>query len=413
MRHRGALLTLFLIVFVDLLGVGIIIPILPGLFLNEGTMIVPADWSLELRNFILGLLIASYPIAQFFGAPVLGRYSDQVGRKKVLALSLLGTALGYLIFAYGLYSGHLWILFAGRILDGFTGGNIAVANSAIADLSPNKTERAQNFGLIGMAFGLGFVLGPFLGGVLGDGNLSPWFGPTVPFLFAAGLTFVNLIMLLKYLPETLKQSMVAKAITKISLWTGALNVIHAFRLPRLRSMFLIAFLHAFGFAFLVQFFPVYLLQKFGLSPSEIGLFFGYIGIWVALSQGLINRITLKYFKSEKILKVSFFLLAASLIALVIPNRLWVLFIIQPFVAAFEGITFPNITAVISELSTDEQQGESLGVTQSLRALADSFPPIIAGVLVSFSPSLPTLVSGVLMVITGLLYLGLYKQKHIL
>ena len=157
------------------------------------------------RGILFGLLIAVFPIAQFFGAPLIGAYSDRVGRKKAMILSLAGTALGYLLMALGIFWKNIPLIFFGRVVVGFAGGNIAVAMSAIADMSDAKTK-AGNFALIGMSFGLGFIMGPFIGGKLSDPSLVSWFDFSTPFFFAALLSALNTALVFLIFRETLTES---------------------------------------------------------------------------------------------------------------------------------------------------------------------------------------------------------------
>jgi DHA1 family tetracycline resistance protein-like MFS transporter len=402
-----ALFILFLVVFLDLLGIGIIIPVLSPLILNGTGDLVPSHWNDATRSHLLGFLIASYPLAQFFGAPVLGKLSDRFGRKKILTVSLFGTMLGYLLFGFGVLSENLWLLFASRILDGFTGGNIAVANSAIADLSPDPQTRAKNFGMIGMAFGFGFVMGPALGGLLSDPSVLPWFGPAVPFWFAAGLSAMNLVFVAFFFKESLQN----KVWSRIRFFMGFHNIAKGLRMPKLRALFAVIFLHAFGFAFFTQFFPVYLVQKFGFEAKDIGLFFAYVGVWIAFSQGVLNRLAVNRFSSERILKWGFPLLALSIASVALPSvPLW-LWLAQPLVAIFEGLVFPNLTTMVSKISSADEQGEVLGITQSLRALAESLPPIIAGFIVVINVHLPTLTSASIIALAGLMYFLFFKPAR--
>lgn len=404
---RQALFILFLVVFLDLLGIGIVIPVLSPLILNGTGGLVPETWTDAQRSHILGFLIASYPLAQFFGAPILGKLSDRFGRKKILSISLVGTLIGYLLFGLGIVQGNLWLLFGSRILDGFTGGNIAVANSAIADLSPDPQERAKNFGLIGMAFGFGFIIGPALGGLLSDSSVLPWFGPAVPFWFAAILSAINLI----FVTFVFKESLHTKVWSQIRFFMGFHNIAKGLRMPKLRVLFAVIFLHAFGFAFFTQFFPVFLVQKFGFGPAEIGGFFAYIGVWIALSQGGFNRLAVSRFSSERILYFGLPFLALALMSITLPNVPAWLWLIQPLVAIFEGLVFPNLTTMVSKISSAEEQGEVLGITQSLRALAESLPPIIAGFIVVINVHLPTLTSASIVALAGLMYFLFFKPVH--
>ena len=180
---RSPLIVIFTTVFIDLVGFGIVIPVLP--FYAEGT-------AFNATPRTVGFLFASYSIMQLIFSPILGRLSDKYGRRPVLFLSIIGTGIGFLILGF---AKAIWMLFVGRILDGITGGNISTAQAYIADIT-TKENRAKGMGLIGAAFGLGFIFGPAIGGIL-----SRW-GIHVPFFFAAGLCFANALLLYFMLPET-------------------------------------------------------------------------------------------------------------------------------------------------------------------------------------------------------------------
>jgi len=173
-----------------MLGIGIIIPVIPALFFDDGGSFFTEAMSYENRSVIYGFLLAAFPIMQFFGAPILGALSDRHGRKPMLMLSLMGTMIGYFLFAIALLYGQLWLLFFSRMLPGFTGGNISIVYSAIADVSDGP-ERTKNFGMIGMAFGLGFILGPAIGGILADNSIVSWFNAATPFWFTNHFTLFS------------------------------------------------------------------------------------------------------------------------------------------------------------------------------------------------------------------------------
>lgn len=258
--------------------------------------ILPAGWTVAQGFILLGWLSAAYPLAQFFAAPILGQLADRYGRKRVLALSIFGTAIGYALFAIGLITKNIPLLFASRILDGMTGGNISVAQAAIADISTAKT-RAKNFGLIGMAFGLGFILGPYIGGKLSDPSVVSWFSAATPFWFAAVLSLVNMVTVLIFLPETLK----TKIKKRLDLSRPFHNVASAFSKPGLRSVMPTSFLFTAGFTFFTTFFGLVLLGKFGFSQSNTGDYFAYVGIWIAIVQGGLVGPVSKKFKDYQVI----------------------------------------------------------------------------------------------------------------
>jgi DHA1 family tetracycline resistance protein-like MFS transporter len=289
-----AFLSLFLTIMIDMLGIGIIIPVLAVVFLSPETTLFSHDVSFATRTLYLGILTTLYPLAQFFGAPIIGALADKFGRKKMLILSLIGTCIGYILFAIGVVCGNLWILFISRLIDGFTGGNISVAQAAISDMAP-PTERLKYFGFIGMAFGFGFIIGPFIGGKLADPNIVSWFTNATPFIFSAILTLVNIISLKLFFKETLLK----KRTEKITAYTGLKNIYKAFSFKETRVLFIVAFLFMFGFTFFTQFSQVFLIKKFDFTQSMIGNYSAVIGILIAVMQGFVGRIVGKKMASAR------------------------------------------------------------------------------------------------------------------
>lgn len=403
---RSTLFTIFLTIFIDLLGIGVIIPVIPALFFEPTNNFFPPEVSIEQRSILYGFLIAAYPILQFFGAPILGALSDRYGRKPMLSLSLVGTMIGYLLFAWAILSQNIWLLFVSRALPGFTGGNIAIILSSIADVSDAKS-RAKNFGLVGMAFGLGFILGPTIGGILADESVVSWFNAATPFWFTAILTFFNILLVKLNFRETLLK----KRESNINVFSGFQNIGVAFQAPNLRAIFIVILLLSLGFSFFTQFFSVLLIQKFSFTEKNIGLLFGWIGIWLAITQGLFVRILSRYIESSKIISFSIFALAVALGLLLIPDQSYWFYILNPLVAIAQGIAAPNMTAVVSEQATPSQQGEILGINQSMQSLGQAVPPIIAGYINTISGSLPILTASVLIFLGWLVYVLVFRKRR--
>ena len=386
---KHSIISIFFTVFIDLIGLGIVIPILPVVILDPIGGILPWNYSYTVRILLYGFLMATYPFAQFFGAPILGTLSDNFGRKKLLLLSLLGTLVGYVIFVTGIIIGNVYMLFLGRIIDGFTGGNISVAQSLISDISDEKTK-ARNFGLIGMAFGLGFVIGPYIGGKLSDPDIYEGFTYATPFFVSILLTILNIILVYFNLQETI----LTKRIVKIDIFTGFKNIKNAFYFEKLRVMFLVIFLLNIGHNFFTQFLQVFLIGKFSFTQSRVADFFAYMGLWIAISQGGIMRPMSKKFSSVSILKVTMVSSAFILPILILPKEpIWLYFII-PLVAILQWMNQPNTSAIISNLTDKDRQGEILGINQSMQSLAQSIPPIIAALATSINIDLPIMFSSV-------------------
>ncbi len=408
MSKRSPLLPVFLTVFLDMLGIGIIIPVLPALFVSEDTSFLPLETSMATRSILYGYLIAVYPLMQFFGAPVLGALSDRYGRRPMLTISLIGTMIGYLLFGTAILMKNLPLLFFSRALPGFTGGNVSIVYSAISDLTVREPQsRPKYFGLVGMAFGLGFILGPALGGVLADNTVVSWFNHSTPFWFTASLTLVNLVLLWQIFPETLK----TRRESPINFLSGVANIRKAFSSPNLRGIFTVSLLLSLGFAFFTQFFSVYLMQHFSMQEKEIGLFFGWIGIWLVFTQGFtVRRISSKV-ASRDVLKYSILLLSLSIPLVLIPTNPWYILWINPLIATFQGLTTPNLTTVVSAQASAQEQGEILGINQSMISVGQMVPPLIAGYLNSINGALPILTSGITIFIGWVAYISLRLRQQ--
>ncbi|MGL4773403.1 MAG: MFS transporter [Clostridium sp.] len=406
-EKKNSILPLFLTVFIDLLGLGIVIPILPMIILDPRAGLLPMDMDFATRSIVYGFLIAAYPLTQFFSAPILGALADEKGRKKILTLSLIGTLIGYVLFGIGIMEKNIYLLFIGRILDGFTGGNISIAQSSIADMSTPE-NKAKNFGLIGMAFGLGFVIGPYVGGNLADSSIVSWFTYATPFWFAAILTALNILSVIFRLNETLAVPKKAK----LSLTTGIKNINKAFSIANLRTVFLTTFFLTVGFTLFTQFFQVFLIGKFEFTQSQVGDLFAYMGIWIAFAQGGFQRPLSKKYKPHQILKYSTILLALALPLLLIPDKAIWIYAIVPVIAILQGLSQPNGTALVSNQSDASNQGEILGINQSVQSLAQAIPPIVAGFVTTIDLSLPIILGAISIAIGWVIFKLFFKEKSI-
>ncbi|MCX6727645.1 MAG: MFS transporter [Candidatus Saccharibacteria bacterium] len=407
--EKRALPIVLFTVFLDVLGVGILIPVLPQLIF---TIFEPAGFSRNNSLILLGWLTAIYPLMQFLATPILGQLSDRYGRRKVLGFSLAGTAFGYALFAVGIVTKNIPLLFFARGLDGITGGNLSVARAVVADVStPNN--RTRNFGLIGACFGLGFVFGPYIGARLaspltsffGLFNTPHWFGPSTPFWFTAILSTINVILLWIYLPET---HMHINAKLKLA-WNKSLdNIKQAALSPSLRVVFAANFLFWGGFTFFTTFFQILLIEKLHFKQANIGDFFAYIGIWIVISQGVLTPL-LARFKNSSILRVSFLGLGFALLLQLFPNNTTQLLMVAPFIAIFNGLNIANATALISSSVGPEIQGEVLGIDGSIQALAGAIPAIMSGYVATLGINMPVIVGGITIIAGGLIFNIFYRE----
>lgn len=364
---RSPLIVIFTTVFIDLVGFGIVIPVLP--FYAEGT-------AFNATPRTVGLLFASYSIMQLIFSPILGSLSDKHGRRPVLLLSIIGTGIGFLVLGFAT---TVWMLFIGRILDGITGGNISTAQAYIADVTTEE-NRAKGMGLIGAAFGLGFIFGPAIGGIL-----SRW-GIHVPFFFAATLCFANAALLYFTLPETVTPDHPAR--TSAAGGRSLHHVMASLKQPRLAFVLIIYFLFIVAFSIMTTSFSLYTMFRFGYDAQHTGYLFAYVGlIAVVIQGGLIGRLV-KRFGELPLVIFGALCFAISLFAVPFvgpaAGGLGALLLGGGVFSMGNSLATPALTSLASKSVGPEKQGIVLGVTQSTASLARAVGPSLTALLISSS-----------------------------
>lgn len=361
--NRSPLVVIFVTVLIDLIGFGIVIPVLP--FYAEGTVFNATPRT-------VGLLFASYSVMQLIFSPILGRLSDKYGRRPVLLLSIIGTGIGFLILGFAT---KLWMLFLGRILDGITGGNISTAQAYIADVT-TRENRAKGMGLLGAAFGIGFILGPAIGGIL-----SHW-GIHIPFLFAAALCFANATLLY----FTLKETVTADHPARNAAGTRGLSrLFSSLTQPRLGFVLVIYFLFVVAFSIMTTTFSLYTMFRFGYNAQQNGYLFAYVGLIAVIVQGgLIGRLV-KRFGEISLVIVGALLFAGSLFAVPfvgpVTGGLVALLIGGGIFSLGNSLSTPALNSLASKSVGPAEQGSVMGVTQSAASLARAVGPALSAVLI--------------------------------
>jgi len=379
--QRRTLTLIFLTVFLDLLGVGILIPILPFLvrqFQSDATTV--------------GLLSLSYSAAQFVATPILGVLSDRYGRRPILVFSIFGSAMGYFLFGW---AGSLWLMFFARIVDGITGGNISTAQACIADIS-SPEDRAKNFGIIGMAFGLGFIIGPALGGFLSKIDIH------APAYAAGGMALVTSLFAYFLLPETLPVERRKAGAAEWSDLNPLRPVVAAFRNEALRALLVSLFLLNFAFAALQTNFSLFTLARFSWGPEDNAWVFAFIGLMVAFNQGFLVRKLLPIWKERPLALAGYAFFALGFLWIAVAPAGWMMYPASGLIAVGSSFTNPTLTAFISQRVSDREQGSMLGTTQAVLSLTRVVGPLWAGLVFDhFGTGAPYSTGAVFIVVAAL------------
>jgi MFS transporter, DHA1 family, tetracycline resistance protein len=409
---NSSLFTVFMVVFIGLMGFSFVIPILPFYALEYGA-----------NELMLGLLLSSYAVAQLFGAPILGRLSDQYGRRPVLLLSAFGTFVSLVMFAF---AQSLTVLFLSRILDGMTGGNISVAQAYITDITDDE-NRSKGLGMLGAAFGLGFIVGPALGGVLsglGESTVNPAIAEggmnflqqfdwkyTLPGVGAALIGFINVLQIIFTLGESLteerreeiresQKDMPNRSIFSVTaIW-------EATQRPLVGPLLNMRLFFGMAFSMFQTAFPLYAAIQLGLGAAETAFVLTYVGVLAVIIQGYgVGKLSQRY-DDKTLLLVSSIMMSVSLVGWGLSFSVPVLLIVLIPIALSGGIFNTVINSALTKAATRQESGSILGVGASMESITRVIAPVLGNSLIAFGAWLPGIVAGVM---TGFTSVYVYQR----
>jgi multidrug resistance protein len=379
------LLIIFLTVFIDLLGFGIIIPLLPFYAESYGA-----------NAMTVGLLSTSYSLMQFAFAPIWGRWSDRIGRRPIILIGLLGSCLSYLTLAL---ARSLVLIFAARIIGGIAGANIPTAQAYIADVTKPE-NRARGMGLIGAAFGLGFIFGPALGGVLTH------LGPSAPMWAASALCLANFVAAWFFLPESRATSGLGAGIGRLEMFRRSLTR------PRLLLLLLLYFIINAAFSSFESTFALFSERRFGFTAATIGYVFALIGVVLAFIQGVVVGRAVRSVGEHRIIPAAIAVVAVALALVPFSHSVPMLLAACAMLALGMGFNNPSLSSMVSRMTDPNDQGGVLGLAQSLGSLGRIVGPAWGGFLFDlFGPSMPYLSAATIMMVAFFVALAGLSRPH--
>lgn len=372
-ERRLSLFSIFFTFFVDNLSWAIVFPIFAPFFLDPENKLFSPDVSVATRTTLLGCFLAAFPLAQFFGSPLIGEFADRKGRRKGFLLSIFFSILALALSAFGMQKKMLVLLFLSRAATGFFSGNLSICLAGIADLSKTEESKVKNFGYLAAIAGFSFIIGTFLGGKLSDPTVSASFHPAFPLWIATALMALDFLFVLFAFRET--QHLHKEH--PFDPLGGVHNIQEVLKKGQIKILYAIYFLFLFSWNILLQFTPVRVIEVFDFTNSEIGDLAAFMGICWAVGSGLISKLLLKKFSPLKVLEFSLLVFTILCTTIFFQKHLQSLLLIIGFCVLLAGVAWPICAQVISSKAHATQQGKMLGISQSMQSLAMALSPLVA------------------------------------
>ena len=394
-RKKLVMLPLFLVLFIDGMGLGILFPILNVIILDPQHSILPLTYSIDARNMFYGFTIGIFMLFWFFGAAILGDASDIIGRKKALLVCLIGSGVGYLLSAIAIIMKSVWLLIAGRIIDGFTAGSQPIAQAAVVDIS-SSGEKSRNLAMIILSISLGFIFGPVFGGFLSSSHLISWFGASTPMYFAALISFLNATIL----AFTFKETVVKRLDVKLRFFRAVDLFVSAFKHPSVRFLSIIFLLFEIGWSGYVSFIGLFLLQHYHYSATYVGVFLALLGLGFVIGNACVVGFCAKRYTLKQCIIGGNLFAGIGVCITAYSNYAPIAWVITVLLAISAAVAYTMILNLFSNQVGKTHQGWVMGVTSSIMALAFALTDFGLGFLADFGAAIPLWFGGITMIMSG-------------
>jgi len=363
-KFEKRLYIIFMIQFTEVLGFSSVMPIIPFLGLSLG-----------LNAFEIGLILSIFSICQLFASPITGKLSDRYGRKPLLIFSQISTLIGFILLGL---ANNVWILIAARLVDGLLGSNMTVSQAYISDVT-NPKYRTKTFGYSSAVFGAGLIFGPVIGGLLLSINFS------APFFFAAGISLLSIILVIIFLPESLK-----KREEKLKFKFGDIIPVkearYFFKSALIRGVILVIFIYNFGFFLFVNSFPLFAEKQIGAIPQQVSFYMSWLGILRVIFQSVLINPIIKKLNENRALAIGIFAMILAMVLLTFSNSYWIVYLPFFFLAFGTGVGRPILVSKLTNTVKREETGSLLGVNNSLTSIGQIVTPILGGIMLQFFPA---------------------------
>lgn len=399
-----AIITLYLIYLIDSASVVLVLVVFSQIVLSDTSTFLPPTTSIVNRNLILGFLYATYPLTQFLGAPILGELSDRLGKRKILNISTLGAAFSYFFTALCILNHNLPLLFISRLLAGFFAGNAAIAQASVSSIVQKK-RRSNAMAFFTVLGGIGWILGPFLGGLLSNPKIVHWFSIATPF-WLFGFIFLTCwgLLLLSFDPQFIKGRD-----EKLSIVQCFKNIASIFKLRIIVAPFLSCFIMMFGMMIADTFFAPFLMQKFHFDYIKVGYAFAYIAAWWLIG-GIFSMILFKFVKPSKMI-TAMVVIASIFIFIYVMDKTPYFIYWAGAIANFSfSFAYASFIALFSHVVPNEMQGKLYGASAGSFALANTIAPAFAGWISFLGINVPIAIGSVFILTAAMIYLS-WEQRY--